>query len=200
MSGAKGELSPYCRLNLKKTYLSLTSFFLSLLQVWKTKNVDCECGQTGRLTNWETIHMRLERGINSQQGQALRVGVFRPTTWKMRKQVGGIYKCERRLTGKEGCLLRAFSQDLRDLKALTSAIRSKRWTSVSTKLSCLPFESYFEHGMSVAKGVPKYEGKLNVFDTMITLRMKDGDIRMTWSSYRWYAVNFIRYESSIGEW
>ena len=57
------------------------------------------------------------------------------------------------LTGLDGFL--------RNLDALTSAIRSKRCTSVSTKLSCLPFESYLEQGMSVAKGVPKYEGRVN---------------------------------------
>lgn len=55
-------------------------------------------------------------------------------------------------------------EELRDLEAWTSAIRSKRWTSVSTKLSCLPFESYLECGMSVMKGVAKYEGKMDEFD------------------------------------
>jgi hypothetical protein len=50
--------------------------------------------------------------------------------------------------------------------------------------------------MSVAKGVPKYEGRMNVLDTMVLFGMKDG----SWLAYRWYAVNFIarRYESSIG--
>jgi len=70
---------------------------------------------------------------------------------------------------EEGSLLWWFGEELRDLEALTSAIRSKRWTSDSTKLSCLPFESYLERGMSVVKGVAKYEGKINVLDIMMTL-------------------------------
>jgi hypothetical protein len=61
------------------------------------------------------------------------------------------------------------------LEALTSAMRSKRCTSVSTKLSCLPFESYFEQGMSVAKGVPKYEGRVNELDTMMN-DWNEGDV------------------------
>lgn len=99
--------------------------------------------------------------------------------------------CEQGLTGKEGCLLRAFGEVLRNL-ALTSAMRSNRWTSVSTKLSCLPFESYFEHGMSVAKGVSKYEGKI---DTMMTLRNVWNEGREYGLTYRWYA-ELYRYESS----
>lgn len=70
-------------------------------------------------------------------------------------------KCERRLTGGE-----VFGEELRDLEALTSAIRSRRWTFVSTKLSCLPFESYLERGMSVEKAVAKYEGNIHVLDIM----------------------------------
>jgi len=62
-----------------------------------------------------------------------------------------------------------FGEELRDLEALTSAIRSKRWTLVSTKLSCLPFESYLERGMSVEKAVAKYEGNITVLDIMTTL-------------------------------
>lgn len=77
-----------------------------------------------------------------------------------------IHKRGRRLT--EGCLLWVFGDELRDLEALTNAIRAKRWTLVSTKLSCLPFESYVERGISVM-GVPRYKSKMNVFDVMMTL-------------------------------
>jgi len=58
---------------------------------------------------------------------------------------------------------------VRDLEALTIAMRSKRWTSVSTKSSCLPLESYLEPSISVARGVSKYEGKTNVFDIMMNV-------------------------------
>lgn len=69
----------------KKTNLSITSSFFSLLRLWKTKNVACD--QTGRLRSWETNHMRLERGKNFQQGRAFRVVSLRPTTWKSKQSV-----------------------------------------------------------------------------------------------------------------
>jgi hypothetical protein len=55
----------------KKDVFVVIEFLFSLLQGWKTKNVACECAQAGSLTSWETIHMKtihmkLERGENSQ--------------------------------------------------------------------------------------------------------------------------------------
>jgi hypothetical protein len=62
--------------------------------------------------------------------------------------------------GREGGREEVFGEEL-----VTSAMRAKRWSGVSTKRSCLPFESY-EHDMAV---MPKHGDKMNVLDVMMTL-------------------------------
>lgn len=65
---------------------------------------------------------------------------------------------ETRLTvvaGEDEAEFMLIGELLRDLDALTNAMRSRRCTSVSVKLNCLPFESKRELLMLVMTGEPK---------------------------------------------